>query len=224
MIPLPLYREIQLAIEGMEGWCSLDKAIDLADWVINPTFKPAIAVELGVFGGKSLIPIALGLRYTASKLFGKAGIVYGIDPWKTVAAIEGENGKDNDDWWLNKVNLHDIHRLCMEAIWKNGLDDYVGVLRMSAEQAAPLFRDGSVGFLHQDSNHSELVSCRQVKLWAPKLTPDALWILDDADWDSQAAAIRLIEDLGFEHFGGTDKYFVFRRGKETSPEISSLTS
>ncbi len=211
MIPVPLYREISLAIEGMEGWCDIEKAADLACWVYRS--KPAIAVELGVFGGKSLIPIACALRYIAKTLFNKSGVVYGVDPWKVAAAIEGENGKDNDDWWLNKVNLHEIHRLCMEAIWKNSLDDYVGVFRTTGELAASMFRDGSVGFLHQDSNHSELVSCRQVKLWAPKLTPKAHWVLDDIDWPSQGAAIKLIEESGFQRIGGTAKYSVFRRGK-----------
>lgn len=209
MIPLPLYREIQLAIEGMEGWCSLDKAVDLADWVFRA--KPAIAVELGVFGGKSLVPIALALRHIGDRLYGKDGVVYGVDPWHVGPALEGDNGKENDDWWRNKVNLHDIHRLCMESLWKQNLDTHAVILRTTGEMAAPMFRDGSVGFLHQDSNHSELVSCRQVKLWAPKLTQKAHWILDDADWPSQAAAIRLIEELGFERIGGTDKYFVFRR-------------
>lgn len=209
MIPVPLYREIQLAIEGMEGWCSIEKATDLACWIYRA--KPAVAVELGVFGGKSLVPIALALRHISANLFAKSGVVYGVDPWRVDAAVEGENGKENDDWWRNKVNLHEIHRLCMESLWKNGLDDHAVILRTTGELAAPMFRDGSVGFLHQDSNHSELVSCRQVRLWAPKLTPKAHWVLDDADWPSQAAAIQLIEKLGFNRIGGTDKYFVFRR-------------
>ena len=212
MIPLPLYREIQLAIEGMEGWCTLDKAADLADWVYRA--KPDIAVKLGVFGGKSLIPVALALRHIGTTLFSKNGVVYGIDPWQVAAAIEGDNRKEDSDWWQNKVDLHHIHQLCAEKIWSEHLDAHVVLLRCTAEMALPLFLDGSVGFLHQDSNHSELVSCRQVKLWAPKLTPKAHWILDDADWPSQAAAIRLIEGLGFARIGGTDKYFVFRRPNE----------
>jgi hypothetical protein len=79
-----------------------------------------------------------------------------------------------------------------------------------------------VDLLHQDSNHSELVSCRQAKAWAPKIAHNGWWVLDDADWTTQRAVVELIPTLGFIRRTGTDKYIVFQRRK--APSSSLLTS
>jgi hypothetical protein len=50
--------------------------------------KPSVVVEIGVFGGRSLVPQALALREN------KQGVVYGIDPYTAAAATEGEFTSD----------------------------------------------------------------------------------------------------------------------------------
>ena len=53
-----------LAMDELEGWCAKDKAATLIDLVLM--LKPKIVVEIGVFGGKSLVPIAYALQETGS--------------------------------------------------------------------------------------------------------------------------------------------------------------
>ena len=45
--------------------------------------RPKVIVELGIFGGRSLLPQALQLRDN-----GDGGIIYGIDPWTKAAALD----------------------------------------------------------------------------------------------------------------------------------------
>lgn len=179
-----------------------EKGLAMAEAVLE--HRPKLAVELGVFGGRSMIAMALALREIG------AGKVYGIDPWKKEAAIEGQNDPANDEWW-QKLDLHSIHNGCMEAIWRYGLDGQCAVIQAKSYDVVDLFPDGSIDMLHQDSNHSELVSCREVETWHRKLGSKAIWILDDADWPTQQKTIQLIESKGFKVLKNTGRYIIFQR-------------
>lgn len=191
------------SLQSLEGWMTTEKGLDMAEAVLE--HKPVLSVELGVFGGRSLLAMALALRENG------AGKVYGIDPWKLDAAIEGQNDPANDDWWRNNINLHDIHKGCMEAIWRYGLDGQCAVIRAKSYDVVDLFPDGSINMLHQDSNHSELVSGREVEVWHKKLASKGVWILDDADWPTQQKTIQLIESKGFKQLKNTGRYIIFQR-------------
>ncbi|MBI2810794.1 MAG: class I SAM-dependent methyltransferase [Candidatus Melainabacteria bacterium] len=45
--------------------------------------KPERVVEIGVFGGKSLVPMACALRAN------QKGRIYGIDPWDNKESVRG---------------------------------------------------------------------------------------------------------------------------------------
>lgn len=187
----------------MDGWCTAQKASTLCGLVFE--HKPKLAVELGVFAGRSLFPIAMALEQ-----IGEGGVVYGIDPWTKAAATEGENGKENDEWWNNNVDLERIFANFVCEYAALGLSVHCKWIRDTAEEAALTFENGSVDFLHQDSNHSELVSCRQVDVWFPKLSQKAIWILDDTDWPTQKKAIEKIKELGFKVVEDAQKYQVYQ--------------
>ncbi|MBI2809024.1 MAG: hypothetical protein HYX68_28910 [Planctomycetes bacterium] len=59
---MTLFEEIEVAIWPLEGWCTPEKAQMLAALIIDAL--PALCVEIGVHGGKSLIPQAMALRQT----------------------------------------------------------------------------------------------------------------------------------------------------------------
>jgi predicted O-methyltransferase YrrM len=63
----------------LPGWCTKEKAYTLASLVIGT--RPAVIVEVGVFGGRSFLPMALAL-----KELGK-GMAIGIDPWSPAASV-----------------------------------------------------------------------------------------------------------------------------------------
>jgi predicted O-methyltransferase YrrM len=176
--------EHELRMEGkgiMEGWVDPVKGVAMAELVIKN--KPEFCVEIGVFGGRSLIATALACK---ENQFGK---VYGIDPWKTEFCVEGEPDGPNKQWWAS-VDLEAIHHKCMEAIWRLELDKYAIVIRAPSGSAGALFR--RIDMLTIDGNHSEVASCRDVEVYCPRLRVGAPVVFDDADWPSTQKAQQLI--------------------------------
>ena len=80
---------IEREIPKLPGWCTPEKAKRLAELA----FGAELAVELGVFGGRSLVAIALGIKWGPRP---EHGYVDGIDPYTPAAALEGKNDPQID--------------------------------------------------------------------------------------------------------------------------------
>ena len=78
-------------INSLEGWCTEDKIIKLYNLIIE--VKPYFLVEIGVFGGKSLLSQAFALKEN------NKGIIHGIDSWKSSDCIAGMDHNDAIHWW-----------------------------------------------------------------------------------------------------------------------------
>lgn len=163
------------AIKLMEGWCWDEKAIPLAELILET--RPSCVVEIGVFGGKSVIPQAIALQQCGN------GVIYGIDPWKKDAALEAATDPENVKWW-HGCDLDLILKGCSESIWKHGLDNHVVLMRCDSVLASRTFQEESVDILHIDGNHSETVSMRDVSYWLPKVKPVGHIWLDDFHWET----------------------------------------
>ena len=198
------FKNLLTASLPREGWCSEEKALKLAELLMEK--QPKVCVEVGVFGGRSLVPQALTL-----KEIGQGGHITGIDPWTLDAALDGGIGQENEEWWKNNVNLEDIYRGFIEAVLNLKLTFECRWIRARSEWAVNLFRDGEVDWLHLDSNHSEEVSCRDVHLWSPKMAAKSIWIMDDTDWPSQAVALERIKALGYQTTHDAGNYQVLVR-------------
>jgi len=169
----------------IEGWCSVEKAIAMADLILETL--PKLVVEVGVFGGRSLIPQAMACREAG------VGIVHGIDPWRQENALEGDVGPENADWW-SKLDLHTIHKGCMEAIWHYQLESWACVIRSAARGGcASLFRQNSIDILHIDGNHSEESSCGDVNTWLYRVRPFGHVFFDDVNWTTTAKAVAMMD-------------------------------
>lgn len=168
-----LKNRILEAIKPMEGWCWDEKAIALAEVII--AHKPACVVEIGVFGGKSVVPQAMALKQNG------IGTIYGVDPWKKDAALECSTDPENVKWW-HGVDLDLILKGCSQAIWQHGLDNHVVLMRCDSVLASTTFDSDSVDVLHIDGNHSETVSMRDVNYWLPKVKSGGHIWLDDFHW------------------------------------------
>lgn len=189
------------AVPAMHGWCTVEKAKRMAAL----TYGASLCVELGVFGGRSLIATALALR---DQGFGR---VDGIDPYTKEAVVDGTNDRANDEWWQS-LDLEAIARAAQGALDRLALNGYAQIIRTTSHMAAAMYTDKAIDVLHQDSNHSEEVSCAEVELWTPKIKPGGLWIFDDAHWPSTQRAQRMLLELGFEereNYGGQWK--IYRR-------------
>lgn len=184
MLPLEVKQYIFKSQE-LPGWCELEKAEQLCELVLE--HRPSIIVETGIFGGRSLIPLAAACKYLNN------GIVWGIDPWEVDASIEGTHKPVDFQWW-SKLDHEDIYRSFVKGSLEFNLGPYCRWLRMKSDQALRFFDNNSIGLFHQDSNHSEEVSCREIDQWLPKITPSGLWCIDDVQWETnQMAYKRLIK-------------------------------
>lgn len=182
--------EINAAIDRMleevkDGWATPSKAHEMAELIAQ--VHPKLCVEIGVFGGRSLLAQAVAMRELSPD-----GLTVGIDPWRKDATVEGAVGDANAEWW-GSLNMNDIHRDFMDHLWRLNLNKRCLVIRSSSEDCVDLFQKKSIDILHIDGNHSPEVSCRDVKMWLPKVsTLGHVWF-DDVDWESTQPAIRLLD-------------------------------
>lgn len=184
MLPLEI-RQYIFKSQELPGWCPAEKAEQLCELVLE--HRPDVVVETGIFGGRSLIPLAAACKYLSN------GIVWGIDPWEVDASIEGTHKPVDFEWW-SKLNHEDIYQSFVRGTLELNLGKHCRWLRMKSELVLRLFNDQSIGLFHQDSNHSEEVSCRELDQWMPKIKPGGIWVLDDVNWETnQMAYKRLIK-------------------------------
>lgn len=190
-----LVAHLTTAIPRLEGWCTVEKAIRLAQLVRdvpvppNRAFTPC-AVDLGVFGGRSLLALAVGCLARGH------GRAVGIDPYLTSASTEGTNDPANADWWAEIDHL---------LIYRNaylGLQEVVdptwwGLLRLTSLEATALFPPGSINVLHQDTNHCPEVALPEIAAYSSLVAEGGVWVMDDADWPSMRSAREAMEEAGW---------------------------
>lgn len=197
---------IRSSIAPLEGWCWDEKAIAMAQLILDT--RPLTVVEIGVFGGRSLIPQALALKSLG------AGVAYGIDPWRREDALEGSLSEADRAWWAT-VNLDQIHGGCMRAIWEAGVEEHCLVVRSHSRHCPRLF-GGGIDILHVDSCHSEEASTRDVTLYLPQVRAGGHIWFDDINWPTVAKAVSLLDSScdrlqTLERPGGGGVTALFRR-------------
>lgn len=164
-----LKQQVFQSMNQLEGWCSYHKASILVDLVL--LIQAETVVEIGVWGGKSLVPMAYALKELGR---GKA---YGIDPWQAVESVQGMDGV-NKEWW-GQVDHDAILRGLRRKILDFGLQDNIVLVRDTSTGAAPI---PNIDLLHIDGNHSEEASCADVEKWVPLVRKGGIVILDDITW------------------------------------------
>lgn len=157
------------AMRELEGWCAESKAGILIDLIL--THKPQTVVEIGVFGGKSLIPMGIALQANGS---GKA---FGIDPWSNIESVQGMD-EANKKWWSSLDHQAILNGL-IGKINKFGLQDQISLVRATSKDASPIY---DIDVLHIDGNHSEETSYFDVTKWVPLVRQGGIIILDDVTW------------------------------------------
>ncbi len=176
------YREIALnSMRYLEGWCSEGKASKLMDFVW--AMDPQVVVEIGVFGGKSLIPMAYALKANG------LGVIYGIDPWSCQASAEGMDGA-NKDWW-GSLDHQAILTGLQSKIKQFQLNRYVKLIQATSADA-PLIHD--IDILHIDGNHSEEASYFDALKWVPLVRPGGIVIFDDITWGTTSKATDWLDE------------------------------
>jgi cephalosporin hydroxylase len=179
---------IERRILPLPGWCSVEKAQRLIALVADARARQV--VELGVFGGRSLLALAAGCHLNGF------GMVEGIDPFEKGASLEGANDRANDEWWA-AVDYEQIFAIAVNGVERAGLGPYARIVRQRSQDCASRYDLLSIDVMHQDSNHSEAVSCEEVRLYAPRIALGGFWVIDDTNWPTTKAAQALLERLPF---------------------------
>jgi hypothetical protein len=181
------------------GWCELEKAEILA--ALCYTTRPVRIVEIGVFGGKSLIPMALAMKAAG------AGEVVGIDPWSNAAAIEGYDGA-NRDWW-SSVDLERVYNSFLTMRDRLGLS--IRVIRAKSDAVEWI---DPIGLLHIDGQHTDQAA-RDVR-FAKYVNVGGYVVVDDIGWVNSSGtrvsvAVDALTTLGFVELYKLGTGAVFQR-------------
>jgi predicted O-methyltransferase YrrM len=195
-LPDSLTSYIDTYMPRMDGWCNADKARALARAVISTDAR--VALEIGVYAGRSLIAIAL-----AQQALSNDRTVYGIDPWSNAASTAGWDDA-NGAWWSG-VDHDDIYRKAQSHLVATGTDSTALLIRATSDCIASLITAPCpapfLDLLHIDGNHSAAQSQRDVACFAPLVRPGGIICFDDTNWESTKAAQQLLLNYcTFTHF------------------------
>jgi predicted O-methyltransferase YrrM len=183
-IPADVFGLILDAEAKLAGWCSREKALTIVRIVLEE--RPKTCVEIGVFGGRSLMPCAAALRHNGE------GEIYGIEAWSPNIAIEQATNAVNDDWW-SKVDFAGIKREFYRFAAATNLTPHVRLIEAPSGRAAALF--DTIDFLHIDGSHSMVNAAEDVILYARKVRSGGIVVFDDVNWASTAPARELLGAL-----------------------------
>jgi len=194
-----LNQRIAELIPTMGGWCSVQKAQELALAVLKS--KAQVVVELGVFEGRSCLPVAMALKEQGS------GVIWAIDPWSNESAKEGYDG-ENEKWW-GSVDLESVHQKFLSHIEKTGVHDYVRVLRRKSDDVIP---PHEIDLLHLDGQHTDQ-TIKDVERYASKVKCGGFVFVDDLQWvgGGVGRAVEKLLTMGFVKLFDRDTGAMFER-------------
>ncbi|HRD55561.1 MAG TPA: class I SAM-dependent methyltransferase [Parachlamydiaceae bacterium] len=175
-----LKERVYTYMDKLEGWCSKEKASILIDAIVE--MRPKVIVEIGVFGGKSLIPMAFALQYN------KKGKIYGVDPWSESASAAGMEGQ-NLEWWSSVDHSKILHGL-QNRIKEFHLENRIELIQETSINCPPI---ANINILHIDGNHSEETSLQDVLKWVPLVERGGLIIFDDVNWSTTKLATEWLD-------------------------------
>ncbi|HSX11024.1 MAG TPA: class I SAM-dependent methyltransferase [Chlamydiales bacterium] len=179
-----LKAKVSQGLPNLYGWCTKEKALSFIDLVLE--VKPDVCVEIGVFGGRSLLPVAATLQFLGR------GVVIGVDPWSKEEAIrhfDPVKDQPHINWWA-QVNYDEIYNSYLNMLTQYQLEDYVITLRTTSALAS--YAIGPIDILYLDGNHNERVSNRDVKLYLPKVRPGGYIWLNDSLLDNLQSSLNLL--------------------------------
>jgi predicted O-methyltransferase YrrM len=147
--------------------------------------------EIGVYRGRSLLPIAAVLRATGG------GAAVGIDPWSADEALQYDDhagGTDAARQWTRATDWEAIYQSVVDNIDRLGVAHIVELVRMPSSAAADLIPAGGLDLVHVDGNHDAEAVAQDVERYLPKLRPGGFLALDDTSWSSIRPTARVLED------------------------------
>src|SRR3990167_6389147 len=194
----PIKKAANMYMKQLEGWCTSTKASILIDLIY--LLKPDKIVEIGVWGGKSLVPMGCALKAN------EKGIVVGIDPWKNEESIKGQS-KTNREYW-QAVDHVGVMEALNQKISAFSLNKYISLVRDTSENAAPIY---DIDILHIDGNHSVESALIDLRKWVPLVKKGGLVIFDDMYWAGQKEPVEWLNShcIQFAMYKGTCQWGIW---------------
>lgn len=182
-----LFQKISDTLPKLDGWCSPEKGQTLAALVLGT--HPEVCVEIGVWGGRSALPIALALKEIGR------GTLICIDPWSNAASAEGQVNVQDAEWWGKVADHETVYNRFLNTIAEHGIGQCVRVVRQRSDQV-PV--PANIDLLHIDGNHSDQ-AVKDVERFAPNVRAGGFVCCDDLDWSGGGVrrAVAKLQSMGF---------------------------
>ena len=179
----PSVSELLSASNQLEGWCSPQKSMLLYHLIRE--YNPQTVVEIGIYGGRSIVPMAAALKENNS------GHVFGIETWSGSAATSYRTNIANDFWWMN-IDFGSIKRNFLEFILKHNLHETIKIIESPSDKCHTVF--DRIDMLHIDGGHSAFGAAQDVINYASKVPSGGIIVYDDINWPSTSAGLELLRD------------------------------
>jgi Methyltransferase domain len=181
---MPLTDEIWQDIEAQPGWCWREKA----DLIMRVASRPEVmqAVEIGVFGGRSLLPLCLAVCR-------RGGVVWGFDIYQPHKMTT----KADEEFWRD-LPYSKIQTDARALLRRYGFSEFVIVAESSA-QASKRFENDTIQYVHIDGSHRTWDAVEDIILWTRRLTPGGFLLIDDTDWPQLQLALELLRNSDLVH-------------------------
>jgi predicted O-methyltransferase YrrM len=169
-------------VARLPGWCPEQKARWMVHHIIGNGCKTA--VELGVYAGRSVFPIALAIAAN----HGRA--VYAVDAWENAVAISAPTNEQDHVWWDN-VDLVAIKSSFLREMISQNLVGLIRILELPSAEACTAISQQlgqTIDFLHIDGGHSETQAIFDVTHWSQLVAAGGTIVLDDIDWPGVGGA------------------------------------
>lgn len=181
-----LFSLISTTIPTMDGWTSLPKACALASLTL--AIKPISACEIGIWAGRSLLPVAMAMKTIGS------GIITGIDPYSPQESAKGEFG-ENEKWWAAQDHLA-IKEKFTHFVLRFDLGKHVRHIHKPSDEVD--LKGFKFELLHIDGSHTDQ-AVRDAERFGALVPIGGVAVLDDLNWVGGGVlrAIDTLEELGF---------------------------
>ncbi len=184
-----LFSLISSVTQTLDGWCSVPKACALA--ALTTAMNVQQAVEIGVWAGRSLLPVAFAMKEQGF------GMIRGIDPYTAAASAQDEFG-ENLKWWNDQKMHDDIKAKFWNHVKKFAVEPHVHLLEKKSDDIDLSIFTTTLDLCHVDGNHQDQ-AIRDAERFGPLVRLGGIVVCDDLKWQGGGPlrAIDTLEDLGF---------------------------
>ncbi len=196
----PVFQILESVVPKMDGWCTVPKAHALAATVF--ALRPELSVEIGVWGGRSLVAMAL-----AHKEVGK-GSVWAIDPWNRADSVEAQPHPADAKWW-GQIDHQLVMNRFIQSLQTLNIAPVVKVIRARSDDVSP---PDNIGVLSLDGNHGPN-ALRDAERFGPKIKKGGVIFLDDVHWTGGHVerAMGKLLNMGFTRLYAIENTVVLQR-------------